>query len=81
MHYRRQRKLRIKTFDTDYIKPDETIEFLTNGMCVYNYRGNNFKLFKNREDVYKFLTERDFSLVIKEFCNEKALNKYLKKLE
>ena len=73
--------MKVEVFDTDYVKPDETIEFLTNGMCVYNYRGINFKIFKNREDVYKFLTERDSSLVIKEFCSEKALNKYFKKLK
>ena len=68
----------IEVFDVDYLKPDETIEFLTNGMCVYNYRGNNFRVFKNREDAYRFLEERDFSLVIAEFDTAKELDKYLK---
>lgn len=77
---------KIKTVQTDYLKPSETIEtiFISNMdnekiVYLYNFEGNHFRLFFNIIDLISFFNNKvvDF----KEFANENDLDNFLIKFE
>ena len=77
---------KIKTIQTDYLKPSKTIEtiLISNSnkekvVYLYNFEGNHFRLFFNVIDLMTFFDNKDVDN--KEFVNENDLDNFLINIE
>ncbi|QDD68175.1 hypothetical protein [Caminibacter pacificus] len=67
----------IEVKDTDYIRSDKTIEYLSNGMVVYNQEGLYFKVFKDKKSFENWRETGEEKYILSEFNDEKELDEYL----
>lgn len=79
-------KNKIRTIQTDYLRPSRTIEtiLLSNQnkekvVYMYNYAGNHFRVFFNVIDLMTFFDDKDINF--KEFDDENEVDNFLMKFE